>query len=276
MAYDINAALERLENNLAGVESAKKQVEETIATSESLQQIIVKYTETFNAMSKDISAYIEELRNYQDIKTSDFSSAADTIKISCECVINKFNADVKASISSFDRKMADTIVNFGSENEKLQIQVNKLNSLQEVLNKATKEVNEVEKKVDVLATDLKKSQDEQDKVLVSVKSSLEALPSLVKSHTESVVSEVNKCALDLELKSEEINDKESKTIQKLDNNISVLMETKELCDDIKIDLLSVKNTLDSRFVSIEKSIKTNRWITILGILLLAVLYFIRN
>ena len=276
MAYDINAALERLENNLAGVESAKKQVEETIATSESLQQIIVKYTETFNAMSKDISAYIEELRNYQDIKTSDFSSAADAIKISCECVINKFNADVKASISSFDRKMADTIVNFGSENEKLQIQVNKLNSLQEVLNKATKEVNEVEKKVDVLATDLKKSQDEQDKVLVSVKSSLEALPSLVKSHTESVVSEVNKCALDLELKSEEINDKESKTIQKLDNNISVLMETKELCDDIKIDLLSVKNTLDSRFVSIEKSIKTNRWITILGILLLAVLYFIRN
>ena len=40
MAYDINAALERLETNLAEVESAKKQVEETIATRESLQQII--------------------------------------------------------------------------------------------------------------------------------------------------------------------------------------------------------------------------------------------
>ena len=36
MAYDINTALERLEKNLSDVESAKLQVDETIATSESL------------------------------------------------------------------------------------------------------------------------------------------------------------------------------------------------------------------------------------------------
>ena len=53
MAYDINAALERLETNLAEVESAKKQVDETIATSESLQQIIGRYTATLNSMGKD-------------------------------------------------------------------------------------------------------------------------------------------------------------------------------------------------------------------------------
>ena len=40
MAYDINAALERLETKLAEDESAKKQVETTNSTSESLQQII--------------------------------------------------------------------------------------------------------------------------------------------------------------------------------------------------------------------------------------------
>lgn len=67
MAYDINAALERLETNLAEVESAKKQVEKTIATSESLQQIIGRYTNTLNAMGKDISSFIEEIRNFQDI-----------------------------------------------------------------------------------------------------------------------------------------------------------------------------------------------------------------
>lgn len=65
MAYDINAALERLENNLAEVESAKKQVEKTIATSESLQQIIGRYTNTLNAMGKDISSFIEEIRNFK-------------------------------------------------------------------------------------------------------------------------------------------------------------------------------------------------------------------
>lgn len=153
MAYDINAALERLETNLTEVESAKKQVEETIATSESLQQIIGRYSESLSSMGKDISAFIEEIRNYQGNKTSELDSAVDTIKTSCDCVINKFNAEVKLAIKSFDEKLSETIVKFGSENEKLRIQVNKLNSLQDVLNKATKEVNEVEKKVDILATE---------------------------------------------------------------------------------------------------------------------------
>lgn len=79
MAYDINAALERLENNLAEVESAKKQVEKTIATSESLQQIIGRYTNTLNAMGKDISSFIEEIRNFQDINTSELSSIVDAL-----------------------------------------------------------------------------------------------------------------------------------------------------------------------------------------------------
>lgn len=67
MAYDINAALERLENNLAEVESAKKQVEKTIATSESLQQIIGRYTNTLNAMGK-ISLHL--LKRYAIFKIS--------------------------------------------------------------------------------------------------------------------------------------------------------------------------------------------------------------
>ena len=274
MAYDINAALERLENNLAEVESAKKQVEETIATSESLQQIIGRYTDTLNAMGKDISSFIEEIRNYKDINTSELSSATDVIKTSCECVINTFNADVKDATKSFDEKLSETIVKFGSENEKLRIQVNKLNSLQDVLNKATKEVNEVEKKVDILATELKTSQDSQNKTLASVKSSLEVLPSSVKSHTAAIVEEVKNHASDLKTKSEEIIEDVSKAIQKLDNQNSVLTETKKLCDDIKGDIGNLKDSIDAQFESMRSTININRWIAIIGILALIVLHFI--
>lgn len=245
MAYDINAALERLETNLTEVESAKKQVEETIATSESLQQIIGRYSESLSSMGKDISAFIEEIRNYQGNKTSELDSAVDTIKTSCDCVINKFNAEVKLAIKSFDEKLSETIVKFGSENEKLRIQVNKLNSLQDVLNKATKEVNEVEKKVDILATELKNSQDEQDKVLANVKSSLEILPSSVKSNAEEIVSEIKNRTLDLKSKSEEIIGDISKAIQKLDIQNSVLTETKGLCNGIKGDFEDLKSSIDS-------------------------------
>lgn len=274
MAYDINAALERLENNLAKVESAKKQVEETIATSESLQQIIGRYTESLSSMGKDISAFIEEIRNCEGNKTSELGSAVDKIKTSCECVINKFNADVKTAIKSFDEKFAETIVKFGSENEKLRIQVNKLDSLQDALNKAIKEVNEVEKKVDILATELKNSQESQDETLESVKSSLEAIPSSVKSHAEVIVSEVKNRVLDLKAKSEEIIGDVSKAILKLDNQISVMAETKELSNAIKEDIENLKGSIDSQFESMRSAININRWIAIIGILALIGLHFI--
>ena len=57
MAYDINAALERLETDLAEVESAKKQVEETIATSESLQLVFRL------ALSDDMLVKADELKH---------------------------------------------------------------------------------------------------------------------------------------------------------------------------------------------------------------------
>lgn len=276
MAYDINAALERLENNLAEVESAKKQVEETIATSESLQQIIGRYTDTLNAMGKDISSFIEEIRNYKDINTSELSSATDAIKTSCECVINKFNADVKDATKSFDEKLSETIVNFGSENEKLRIQVNKLYSLQDFLNKATKELNDVENKVNILATELKTSQDSQDTTLASIKSSLEVLPSSIKSHAAAIVEEVKNHASDLKTKSEEIIEDVSKAIQKLDNQNSVLAGTKELCDGIKGDIENLKGSIDAQFELTRSAININRWILIIGLLALMTLIFMKG
>ena len=67
MTYDINAALERLEKNLSDVESAKLQVEETIATSESLQQIIGKYSESLQTLNSEISLYVDAVKNFHSL-----------------------------------------------------------------------------------------------------------------------------------------------------------------------------------------------------------------
>ena len=224
---------------------------------------------------KDISSFIEEIRNFQDINTSELSSIVDALKTSCECVINKFNADVKIAIKNYNKKFAETIVNFGSENEKLRIQVNKLNSLQKVLNDATKELNEIGKKVDILAAESKNSQGKQDKMLASIKSEIEALASSVKSHAEVIVSEVKNRTLDLKVKSEEIIGEVSKAIQTLDNQNSVLTETKGLCNGIKTDLEILKGSIDCQFESMKRAINTNRWIVIIGLLALIVLHFLK-
>ena len=75
-------------------------------------------------------------------------------------------------------------------------------------------------------------------------------------------------------KSEEIIGDVSKAIEKLDNQISVITETKGLCNGIKTDLKNLKGSIDSQFKSMNKAIIINRLIAIIGILTLIVLHFI--
>ena len=172
MAYDINAALERLEKNLSEVESAKKQVEETIATSESLQQIIGRYSDSLVELNKEITKFIAEVHNYQSLKTSELDTAIKKIMTSCEAVISKFNVDVKSSTDAFNAKFSEAITKFGSENNNLAEQVTKLSSLHGTLKDATSEIKEIERKLDEIAKNLKDSQAEQDRTLDNIKSSL--------------------------------------------------------------------------------------------------------
>ena len=81
-------------------------------------------------------------------------------------------------------------------------------------------------------------------------------------------------ASDLKTKSEEIIEDVSKAIQKLDNQNSVLTETKKLCDDIKGDIENLKDSINAQFESMRSTLNINRWIAIIGILALIVLHFI--
>ena len=275
MAYDINAALERLEKNLSEVESAKKQVEETIATSESLQQIIGRYSDSLVELNKEITKFIAEVHNYQSLKTSELDTAIKKIMTSCEVVISKFNVDVKTSTDAFNAKFSEAITKFGSVNNKLAEQVTKLSSLHGTLKDATSEIKEIERKLDEIAKNLKDSQAEQDRSLDNIKSSIDALPAKIKSQIDEVISTINVQANDLENKADEIKTSAATAIQKLDTIISVLSETKSLCNGIKSDIAELKKSMDSGLTEVRSAINVNRWILIIGLIALVALHFIK-
>lgn len=275
MAYDINAALERLEKNLSEVESAKKQVEETIATSESLQQIIGRYSDSLVELNKEITKFIAEVHNYQSLKTSELDTAIKKIMTSCEAVISKFNVDVKTSTDAFNAKFSETITKFGSENNKLAEQVTKLSSLHGALKDATSEIKEIERKLDEIAKNLKDSQAEQDRTLDNIKSSIDALPAKIKSQIDEVINTINVQANDLENKADEIKTSAATAIQKLDTIISVLSETKTLCNGIKSDIAELKKSMDSGLTEVRSAINVTRWILIIGLIALVALHFIK-
>ena len=269
MAYDINAALERLEKNLSEVESAKKQVEETIATSESLQQIIGRYSDSLVELNSEISKFILEVQNYQSLKTSELDLAISKIKTSCEGVVIKFNTDVKDSKDAFNAEFSETLTKFGYENNKLTEQVTKLSSLHDALDIATSEVKEIEKKMDGIAKVLKDSQGEQDRSLDNIKSSLTSLPANITSQIDGVINTININAVD------EIEKSIVSAIQKLNTITSVLSETKTICNAIKSDIAQLKKSMDFGLSEVGSAININRWILVIGIIVLIILHFIK-
>lgn len=275
MAYDINAALERLEKNLSEVDSAKNQVEETIATSERLLQIIGSYSDSLDSLYKEVSKFVSEVHNYQSVKTSEFESAISKVRISCDGVIAKFNNDVKTSTDTFTAKFSDTVTKIGSENNKLAEQVSRLSTLHGALNTATDEVKKIESKLDVIAKDLKDSQAEQDRTLENIKSSLTALPTGVKSQLDNAISIINGHATDLNKKADEIKSEAATSIHKLDSVIAVLSETKTLCKGIKTGIADLKKSIESELVQTQSAINVNRWILIIGLIALITLHFIK-
>lgn len=275
MAYDINAALERLEKNLSEVESAKKQVEETIATSESLQQIIGRYSDSLVELNSEISKFILEVQNYQSLKTSELDLAISKIKTSCEGVVIKFNTDVKDSKDAFNAEFSETLTKFGYENNKLTEQVTKLSSLHGALKDATSEIKEIERKLDEIAKNLNDSQAEQDRTLDNIKSSIDALPANFKSQIDEVINTINVQANDLENKADEIKTSAATAIQKLDTIFSVLSETKSLCSGIKSDIAELKKSMDSGLTEVGSAININRWILIIGLIALIALHFVK-
>lgn len=275
MAYDINAALERLEKNLSEVDSAKNQVEETIATSERLLQIIGSYSDSLDSLYKEVSKFVSEVHNYQSVKTSEFESAISKVRISCDGVIAKFNNDVKTSTDTFTARFSDTVTKIGSENNKLAEQVSRLSTLHGALNTATDEVKKIESKLDVIAKDLKDSQAEQDRTLENIKSSLTALPTGVKSQLDNAISIVNGHATDLNKKADEIKSAAATSIHKLDSVIVVLSETKTLCKGIKTGIADLKKSIESELAQTQSAINVNRWILIIGLIALITLHFIK-
>lgn len=129
MEYDINAALERLEKNLSEVESAKKQVDKTVASSEKLQHVINEYSDFLSSLNKEISKFIDEVRNSQDIKTSKLKSAVDEMTSSCENIATKFHENVKASTDSFNANLSGSL---SSLNEDISKTIDEVGKFQEI------------------------------------------------------------------------------------------------------------------------------------------------
>ena len=172
MAYDINKALERLEKNLCDVDSARKQVEKTVACSTDLQNIVNGYVASLDSLVQDIEQLINDLTNYKSLKTTELETSIKKIEDACERTMDSFNKMVADSSVNFKKKLNAQVEDLVTENNKLSNEINRLDENQEPLEKAISVSNELVKRISNLSDGVDKFYTEETKSLDSIKASI--------------------------------------------------------------------------------------------------------
>jgi chromosome segregation ATPase len=270
MAYDVNSALERLEQNLTQLDSARKQVEKTVHASNDLQTIVAGYVASINKLVGEIKEWEKSLEGIQ-IKFSESANKALTdMKASCE----KISTDFSASVD-------DSIKKFSEQNSLLEKKVKEMDALRDEIKSATKEIQTVKDLLSNISKDLKDSQNKQDETLNNISQVVSGLPETMKGHTDKIIEQANDAKKDLKAILDEtkpiitgIDGKADSLAQSITTLQTSVGSVKSSCDKIKSTLDGIKEEIEAVKNATAKSININRWIIIAGFIILIALHFI--
>lgn len=263
MPYDINAALQRLEQNLNDLDSARKQVENAVKASSNLQSVVAEYVSSIETLCVRLKKWDADLNNRENLLPHEVESMISQLTTSCSQIVSTFNNAVEGAASDFKFKSDSLISKFDEQNNKLAERVQEMNTFRDFIKKTTEEIQSVKEILIQISKDLKESQDSQDAVLIDIKQKVETFPTVVSSIVEG------------------INPQIASIQDKADSIYSLLTQVNSLGIDIKSaleqNLSTVQSSTESLLNSIEsskkettKSINVNRWITIIFFIILII------
>ena len=310
MPYEINSALERLEQNLKDLDSAKKQVEATVSASNKLQQVVSDYVKSLVSVQEGLKQWEKELQGVQVGNDTAFKNAIEQMGASCSEVVNLFKSKLDETKEGFENDTNSFLIKLESENGKLSEQVNALKILGSSFDNAIQDVNSVKALLEGLSNDLKESQKSQDEVLDVIKEDVSKISNTTSNTVKGFVEEQTR-------KFETLHSGKDVKLQELANSISAVQQVcndikeksgsiESCCNDIRSnsdsllrEALATKELNHTIIRKIEESISSNitkteelqkyiqsctedivkqsninRWIVIAGIIILAVLQFI--
>ena len=271
MTYDINASLERLEQNLRDIDSARLQVEKTIMSSNQLQENITVLVNSMVELLKDISQWKKQLEWSQQKDQKTLDGSVDKIDKSCATIISNLGSSLDKATDDFKAKTSSSLSNLKEENRKLTEQVGKLDQLKTAITKSTGEVTNVKSVLGTLQSELGKSLKAQDAALQDILDKV-----------KSVSPNVKKLIDTMAVKDEERNAKNltefdglSKTLTQMQGEID---HVKKTANTLQLKISNNTAALDKldkklEFISqkVSSKVVTNRWLIIICFILLALM-----
>ena len=277
MPYDINTSLERLEQSLKDIESAKNQVEKTVKTSNELQGVVAGYVSSLDTLLTTVKEWVEEISSFQGSNITGIEKSIVNVQNSCDKVIEKFTNSTDKVSDNLKHKTEEELSKFEGANTKLTSQVDKLAKLDEHLKSATSAIDSVKDKLGEVLKELKDSQNTQDESLEALGKGQEKLCTKsdeIKTSCNEISKSLGSVSSKIGGITNVVNDSK-KEISEIKRNIDtykneIRLDISNL--DEKVTTLSTQ--LDTTTKALLKSSNVNRWIAIVGIVLLAVLIFV--
>lgn len=176
---EILTALANLESSLKEINTAKKQVEETVTAYKSIYPHINAYVEELGEVSEKVLVLISEIKlnanNLNDTSKQILFNLSDeskdiSSKLNSSCITITENFKTHTNNAIFDLKEAldKTSAEIDTYVIKLQNCINELSALGKDIKNATELVLELKKDVCLLSKELKESQNEQDEQLLKL------------------------------------------------------------------------------------------------------------
>ncbi|MBR4838199.1 MAG: hypothetical protein IK004_07165 [Bacteroidales bacterium] len=224
MAYDINAALERLEQNLKNLNSAREQVESVVESHSNLQDKVQSFVNEVANLSKQVESFMHALEEKGANNLADFKLSLESLNKSCTEII-----------SSFENKTTMAVNSVKSEVDNLHGEIEKLSKTQNDLASATDAINKLNTDVEGLTKELIDSQSAQDDLLKIIYEQLTSLTTL----------------------SSDIDRKANSIQQYIQNQSDSLDKITLSFDELSSKIDNNKESLDSALIVLSDSVKSN-------------------
>lgn len=242
MAYDINVALERLEKNLQDISSAKQQVEDTVNASSQLQNVVNGYVTSVNTVLQETILLKEEIGKMKNQKVTEVKEAVAAIEASCTAIISTFKEDTSSILADLS-----------SENDRLT----KSNEFLRVFQ------TKLEQSIEITSV-LKTKQDKVSADVLSIHNSQQEA-------TENISKQYDQLSQRMDTSITVLTDSMDKKIGKLSKQTE---ELHRAVTKIQMTIEDLGKQISEQHVTNLKNININRWILIIGILLIAALQFV--
>lgn len=189
MNYDIQTALEQLEQSLQKVDAARKEVDKVVNAYSELQSKTNGFVSGISTVSGNLQQIINTVNNERSINLTNYQQSLENLKNNCDHIVTKTKELLTSCSDDFTTKSEKGVNSLNEQIIRLKGEIDKTSSLStEVRNTANVVVN-LTSAIDSLQKELGTSQKAQDEAIANIDSAQKTMSNQL-SDTDSTINNI--------------------------------------------------------------------------------------